>query len=434
MTKPRTIVRTDYMLSLNSPDRMKFTKDKDIKYVDGILDYFSDEKKRALNMIDYFTGKINKNDNINLILENGKTATEEEKLKRKKYINKQFKNSNIWQIVLSLDETFVDKNISWEDLEVKLAKEILPKVFKKMGFEDPKKMCFQFSRHMNTKHPHIHIAFMERSPNTLSKDGRLIYRRKGKIPQSVIKFLKQETCLSIERNSKFKPMATNINKDIEEFKKYFSPNSYNFVLKDKSNLLLEEKILTLGKLLHDREISHDQRIKFNSIKDNEIKELTKEIKNSLFASNSDINLSKSNFNNSIKMFNDYICELGRSNRIGKRNLDFSYSNNKEKYLDNYILNSIVNYSKYHFTSELKKIKIKSDDVIQSIILNNYKKNQKYSKKDIVQSYLSKSSNKYKNQRDIKRAINNINNEMEEAVAEFHKLFIQEKGEKETGSI
>ena len=426
MTKPRTVVRTDYMLSLNSSDRMKHTKDKDIKYVDGILDYFSDEKKRALNLIDYFTGKINKKDNINLILENGKAATEEEKLKRKKYINKQFQNSNIWQIVLSLDEKFVDKNISWEDLEIKLAKEILPKVFKKMGFVDPNKICFQFSRHMNTKNPHFHIAFLEKCPNSLNKDGSVGYKRKGKIPQSVIKFLKQETCLSIERNSKFKPMATNINKDIEEFKKYFSPNSYNFVLKDKSNILLEEKILTLGKMLYDREISNNTKIKFNSIKDNEIKDLTKDIKNSLFTSNSDINLSKSNFNNSIKMFNDYISELGRLNRIGKKDLDFSYSSNKEKYLDNYILNSIVNYSKYNYDVELKKLKIKGDNIIQTIILNNYKKNKNYSKKDIVHSSLSNSSNKYKNQKEIKKAINSINDEMEQASAEFHKLFIQEK--------
>lgn len=423
MTKPRTIVRTNYMLSLNNPDRIKSNKDKDIKYVDGILEYFADDKKRALNLVDYFTGKINKKEDINLILENGKFATEEEKLKRKKYINRQFQESNIWQIVLSLDEKFVDKNVSWEDLEVKLAKEILPKIFKKMGFVDPKKMCFQFSRHMNTKNPHIHIAFLEKSPNTMSKDGRLMYRRRGKIPQSVVKFLKQETCLSIERNSKFKPMATNINKDLEEFKKYFVPNSYNFVLKDKSNLLLEEKILTLGKMLYDKEIGSNGKIKFNSINDDEIKTLTKEVKDEIFKNNN-LNISKSNFNNSIKMFNNYIKELGRRNKIKFKDLDFSYSQNKEKYLDNYILNSIVNYSKYNYNVELSKMKIKDDDIIQTIILNNYKKNRNYSKKDIVRSSIK--SKKFHNIISVQNAVKNINDEMEQASAEFHKLFVQEK--------
>jgi len=426
MTKPRVIVRTDYMLSLNNPDRMKSFKDKDIKYVDGLLDYFSDEKKRALNLVDYFTGKINKKDDINLILENGKAATEEEKQRRKKYINKQFHNSNIWQIVLSLDENFVDKNISWEDLEVNLAKEILPKVFKKMGFIDSGKICFQFSRHMNTKNPHIHIAFMEKCPNTLNKDGSVGYKRKGKISQNVIKFLKQETCLSIERNSKFKPMAININKDIDEFKKYFTPNSHNFVLKDKSNILLEEKILTLGKLLYDKEIGLKGKIKFNSIKDEVIKTLTNEIKKELFKNSNDLEISKKEFNNSIKMLNDYILELGRGNKIKKSNLNFSYTKNKEKYLDNYILNAIVNYSKYNYDVELSKIKIKGDNIIQTIILNNYKKNKNYSKKDIIHTSLATKSGKLYNTKEIQRAVKNINDEMEQASSEFHKLFIQEK--------
>ena len=102
MTKSKIVIRTQYKLSLNNPDRLKTFKDKDQKYVDGIIDYFSDDSKRALNLIDYFTGKINKHEDINLIMENGKYATPEEKEKRKRYISKQFKNSNLWQVVLSI--------------------------------------------------------------------------------------------------------------------------------------------------------------------------------------------------------------------------------------------------------------------------------------------------------------------------------------------
>lgn len=423
MTKRNIIVRTNNKLSLNNPDRLKrFNKD-DMKYIDGIIDYYSDDKKRIMNITDYFTGKINKHEDINLVLEDGRYATKEETEKRQKYINKQFKNSNVWQLVLSVPKEVVDDNITWRELEIKLAKEILPKTFKKIGFEDPKKMCYQFSLHMNTGNPHFHIAFLEKQPNTRNHNGKkLQYRRNGKIPQSAIRFLKSETTIAIERNGRFKPMAIEINKDIEEFKKYFSPNSRNFVLYDKENILIEEKILNLGKLLNEREISYNNRIKFNSIKDQKIKTLTKEIKDDLFKINKDLIMNKSEFNNSIRNLNDYIIDVGKRNGINKKYADFTYTESKEKYLDNYILNAIVNHARYYYKNESKKV-VDSNDIIQSIILNNYKKKKGYSKKDIIRSYLSNSgTSRYQNKRDIRNAIKKLNNEMDEATKEFYKLF------------
>ena len=120
MNSPKVIVRTGYKLSLNNPDRSKLYNTKDINYVNGIIDYFSDDKKRVMNMIDYFTGKINKSEDINLIDENGNYFKKENIQKRKQFINKQFYDSNIWQIVLSVDKKLVDQNISWENLEKKI--------------------------------------------------------------------------------------------------------------------------------------------------------------------------------------------------------------------------------------------------------------------------------------------------------------------------
>ncbi len=422
MNKPKVIVRTNYKLAINNPDRVKKNIDKDKKYNEHIIDYFSDDKKRALNLVDYFTGKINKHDDINLVMENGKKAAPEEKTRIKKYISKQFNNSNLWQIVLSFDKKYIDSNISYDDLETKLAKEILPKVFKKMGFEDAKKMFYVFSLHTNTKHPHFHIAFMERCPNTRAKDGKLKYRRQAKIPQNVINFLKQETCLSIERNSKFKPMSININKDIEEFKKYFDSNSYNFILKNKNNIILEEKILTLGKMLYENEYGMRAKIKYNSINEDEIKKLTKEIKNDLFKIDFNLKISKKNFNDSIKMLNNYITDLGKNNKIKSSNLNFSYTEMKKKYLDNYILNAIVNSTQKYYSGQIKQLKINGNDIFKEIILNNYKQNKKYSKKDIIRTALSSNNKNYKNIYNIQKAIKNINYEMEEASQEFSKLF------------
>ncbi len=40
MTKQKIVIRTQYKLSLNNPDRLKVFKDKDQTYVNGVIDYF----------------------------------------------------------------------------------------------------------------------------------------------------------------------------------------------------------------------------------------------------------------------------------------------------------------------------------------------------------------------------------------------------------
>ena len=115
MNKSNVIVRMDYKLSLNNIDRNKNNFIKESNYVNRMIDYFIDDKKRIINMLDYFTGKINKEKEVNLVLENGKYASKEEIDKRKKYINKQFQNSNIWQIIISPDKKLVEENINWRE-------------------------------------------------------------------------------------------------------------------------------------------------------------------------------------------------------------------------------------------------------------------------------------------------------------------------------
>lgn len=423
MTKQKIVIRTQYKLSLNNPDRLKIYKDKDQKYVDGVIDYFADDSKRALNLVDYFTGKINKHEDINLIMENGKYATQEEKEKRKRYIAKQFNNSNLWQIMLSIPKELVDENISWEDMDQKVAKKILPEALKRMGFKDLKNMTYGLSRHMNTKNPHYHIYFMEKKPNTLKQNKSIGYRRKGKIPRKVINYIKNETVLTIQRESKFKPLSIDINMDIEELKKYFNPKTRNFVLYDKENILLEEKILQLGKLLDERDISYNSRIKFNSIKDIEIKQLTNDIKDCLFRKNRNLIYTKEDFNKRIDNMNVYLTTIAKSNGLKKSDIDLSYTENKELYLNNFVLNAIVNHARYHYRKN-KDIMINSNDIIQAIILNNYKKKKLVSKREIVKDSLT--SRTYQNKTRVRNAIRNINDEMDRASEEFSKLFNYEK--------
>lgn len=426
MTNKKIVIRANFKLSLNNPDRNKLTSSKDKSYIDKVIDYFSDDKKKVLNMLDYFTGKINKENEVNFVLENGNYATKEELSRRKKYISKQFNNSNIWQVVLSIPSEFVDDNITWRDLEIKLAKEIIPKTLKKMGFNDVKKMSYGFSLHMNTKHPHFHIYFIEKSPNFKNYNNELQYRRKGDIPKNVINYLKKEIILTIERESKFKPLSVEINNEIEEFKEYFKPSTKNFVLHDKNNILLEDKIMTLGRLLDERELYYNSKIKFNSIKNAQIEELTKEIKRIIFKDNDNIGLKQKEFKDKINNMNSYLISIVKENKLNKFDIDLSYTKSKEKYLNNYIMNSIVNHSRYYYRKNKNRILINSNDVIQSIILNNYKENRSYSKSDILTNALS--SNSYINKGKIMSAVKNINDEMEEAVEEFDKLFQVDKGE------
>lgn len=425
---PNIIARSKYQYSIRNPDNKYNSKkvENSVKYTNRMLDYYSNIEKKATNLIDYYTGKINKNMDINLIKEDGKYASKEELEKRKKFIANQINSSNLWQVILSFDNNYIDKNISLEDLEQKIAKEVLPSFFKKMGFEDIKKMQYQLSLHTNTDNYHFHIAFLEKSPNTRDSNNKLSYRRMGKIPRKALNFLKKETALAIEREHEFKPRVIDINNEIEHLKSYFIKDSYNYVLKDKSSFMLEEKILNLGKLLNEKVISENNNIKFNSIKDKEIKILTKDIMKELFNKNSELKSSKDMFDEKIESLNNYFIKISRDNNISMKDIDYSYSNNKEKYLDNYILNSIVNYARYHYRNEKAKLKIKNTDIIQSIILNIYKDNKKTTRKNLVNNYYSNiKNNRFKLQRDVRSAIRNINNEMEEASNEFHKLFVNE---------
>lgn len=38
------------------------------------FDYFSNEDKRVMNLFDYYTGELNKNERMNLVIEEGATA------------------------------------------------------------------------------------------------------------------------------------------------------------------------------------------------------------------------------------------------------------------------------------------------------------------------------------------------------------------------
>lgn len=95
---------------------------------------------------------------------------------------------------------------------------------------------------------------------------------------------------------------------------------------------------------------------------------------------------------------------------------------REKYLDNYVLNAIVNHAYY------KKTKISENDLLQEIVYTEYKKSKKRTRFNIVTDYLSNVNKnlKFKNKYKINQAVKNINDELEEAQKDFEKLFQNDK--------
>ena len=432
MTKkksPKVIFNSLYTLGFNNVDNKFSNKKKSIKRVLGMYDYYTNEEKRAMSMYDYYTGKLTKENTVNLVLENGKYATADEVERRKKRAVKYLENSNLWQGVLSFNNDYLTQNIDIHKLEKELATSILPMFFKKCGFKDTNKMFYQIALHTDTDNLHFHFSFMEKEPNYLYSKNKVGYRRSGKLKQSEIDFLKAQVVHAIEKEKIYTPLLKEINKEIDSLKKNFNPKEKNFLLYDKKDLLLEEKILTLGQKLYSYREGSLGKIKYGSIKDKEIQALTRDIKNYIFSKdNNDFKREYANFKTSLNKINSYFHKIYEDNNIKNIEVDTSLIDSKNKYVDNYVYNAIVNNALYNYENGKKKFnKISENDLIQEIILKHYLKNKKQNKSDILKNYLSKNSarQRFKNKYEIENAIKNINYEMEEATKEFSKLFNNE---------
>ena len=428
MTKsPKVIFNSIFTLALNNPDSKYKNHSKSIKRVQKMYDYYTNEEKRAMSMYDYYTGKLTKENTMNLIKEDCTFTTEKEVEKRKKLAVKYLENSNLWQGVLSFNNDYINENIDIHKLEKELATNILPKFFKRCGFKDTNKMFYQLALHTDTDNLHFHFSFMEKEPNYIYHKNKIGYRRSGELSQNEIDFLKSQVVHTIEKEKIYTPLLKETNKDIEELKKYFSPKERNYLLRDKKDLILEEKILRLGQLLYKERHDNDSKIRYGSIKDKEIINLTKDIKNYLFSKNNDnFKLEYNNFKESLNKINNYFYKINEDNNIKDIVVDTTLTDSKNKYIDNYIYNAIVNYANYNYKKESKNItKIKENDIIQEIILKHYLDNKKQTRKDILKTYFTNtnSKQKFRNKQEIENAIKSINDEMDEAQKEFSKLFI-----------
>lgn len=441
---PKVIFKSKYCLALNSCDNkntsLNYTSDR-LKDVADMIDYFSNEKKKVVDMFEYYMGHT-RGENVNLVLENGNYATKNDVKKIKNDYKKYIEKSNLWKGILSFNEEYLNENISIKVLEQKIAKEVMPQFLKYCGFKDIKNMSYVFSIHTNKKHPHIHLAFIEKKPNYLYCDKRINYRRKGKITKDEQRYLKRLIELVIEREKYYTPLLIKTNEDIDYLKSYFNPNEKNFILKNINEISIEEKILKLGDLLQEyRNLNNhfSKKVKYNSIRNTllgkEIKKLTKDIKNYLFNDEtSSLYNFKKDIDKDLHSLNQYFKKLDSDNNIESDILNNSIVNKKENYIENYIYNSIINHSiyKYNHISMIVKNKnnidkITIDDLIQEISYqncNNSKITDKQRRKKILNNYFKEnySAHKFPNKYKMEQALKNINYEMNNASQEFSKLF------------
>lgn len=374
------------------------------------------KKQTVMNMVAYYNGELKGKDFHSYLMEDGHNATDEEAEKRQKAYLKAWNNSNVYQTVLSFDNDFIDKNISLEKLNKQLMTKLIPMYLKKIGFQDPKKMLYNASLHLDSKsgHYHYHISFAEKEPNykapSAKKYMKPVYRRRGTIAVEDFNFFKRCVTLEVEREGLLRDKRIELNKDIEEIKKKFNIKSENYILFNISDLVLEDKIDKLSELLKEERHTKAKKIKFNSIKNKEIKMLTKEITNDIF--NSLLKEEKESFDKHLSEINDYYQKLNNDNNIKERIIDSVESVKKRDYVNNYVYNAIVNG-----LNTINKKGITREDLMKEIIRKKYPDRSPNKKNNIINHILKQPS-----KAQIIKGMKSLKDEMEKATQEFSKSF------------
>ena len=351
-------------------------------------------------------------------------------------------DSNVNLAVLSLYQDYVDENINIKDLQKEVATKIMPKFLKYSGYQDPEKnLEWIVSLHCDRENNyHFHIAWIEKNKCYKLRNNKLGHRYKLKLDDNENNFMKRQVSLSIERNKLYRPALIKINEDIEHLQSFFNPKDRNFTLKNISDLDLEEDIVKLGYLINQVRDTNKKYIKYGSLPKNEIgneiRTITKEIKNKLFDSNDEIKLSKKDIQQSIEKLNEIFLDMDRRNNISNAGFESAFDNKmiqeKLEKSDNYILNAIVNHALYNYDynkgkTNNKSSKISLEDVIGEIAIIIYKdKNNKYYQNNrkkfrlkILENYFIYGG--YKNHDKMSNALRRLSKDSDDAAKQFYEM-------------
>lgn len=406
MISPNIIVNVNNQkrqtrLAFNNIDR-KSKSASSIKasknYIYNMIDYYSNPKKAPITYIDFLNNEVQpENEFVNMAIgydfKKKKTIfAKKNNLERIKERNfKYLENSNLNQLVISFKNDFINENITIDKLYDEMTKTILPKFFESVGY-DPKKVSFQLSFHTDTDNFHFHLAFMEKEAAYISRWKKdFQYRRKLNIDETLLNEFKKSIQLRIEKEKYFDPLVRNIDKEIADIKNVITDKEKNYILSNAKKVRIEEKVLRLGKLLYEERSKTGKsafiKMKFGSIKNKEIQELTKEIKSDLFSKTSKDQDLVMAFNNSVNDLQEYLSKVSIDNHIDNFNND-AIIQKKENELDSFLLNQIINNSLYDYKQSYYKLSSikKKNYFIQDLCYQNYKDSKYKSKIDLLNRF------------------------------------------------
>jgi hypothetical protein len=388
-------------MGFSNPDRRCKTssfKKATTKYIEDMIDYYSNPDKAPISFDDFLNDTLESLETANLIVGYDKTekksiyAKKEDIAKIKKQNLKYIEHSNLNQLVFSFNNSFINENIEISKLHDIMTKKILPDFFESIGY-DSKKISYQLSFHTDTDNFHYHLSFMEKEPAYKSRwKNAFQYRRKLNIDQEILNSCTRSIQLQIEKERYYNPLIKNIDDELSNIKKELKRKDKNYVLENAKHFRVEAKLLKLGKLLNDERVkngySNNYKMKFGSIKNKEIRDLTKELNKQFLSSSFDSEL-KSSFKESIDIFNAYLKKINEDNFIPSTNIDNRIIEKKEKELDNFILNQIVNTSLYEYRKEEYRNKNKTSFFIQELAYQNYRETKFKKRIQVLHNYVRK---------------------------------------------
>ena len=421
------------------------------KYICGFYEYSRDEKKAYCSMIEYYLGSKKDKEIMNrnkmyreqmAMLKDGTYIKDNQVQSMQQAWAKYLENSNVQLAVLSLNQNYVDKNISIKKLQTEVATTILPKLFNYCGYNNPQKnLEWVVSLHCDRiNNYHFHIAWIEKRKSYKLKSNKLEYRRKLHLTIDENNFFKRQVSLTIERSKLYRPALIQLNKELEELRNYFDPKDINFTLKNISDLDLEEDIIKLGYLLNKIRNTNKKYIKYGSLPRNgigkEIRNLTKNIKNKIFDNNKELQVSRKKVNESIKKLNTIFLSIDKRNNISNVGSENAFNNKiiKEKIYknDNYFLNAIVNHALYTYNNKNNSYtnKIKLEDIINEVAISIYKNDYQHKYKDYQKPIRLQILNNqfkygiYQNKSKITKALNRLSKEAEKSAEKFYEMFYE----------
>lgn len=150
---------------------------------------YMDKGIKSTKMLDYLEYTGNEEKSSGVFTAEGILTTSGKKLLREKLRNT---DSIIWDIIISFEEKYGDKNMYSTEQAQELLKKVLPRFFREAGF-NPDNITWYAGLHTNTDNQHIHLSFFENEPmryNPQTKEYR--YRWKGNIKKETFDLLKMD--------------------------------------------------------------------------------------------------------------------------------------------------------------------------------------------------------------------------------------------------